>query len=601
MKRQPGRLIRLLFGMGMMLILFAGWPLSAQGQPPASSKQQQPCYTCHVPPPPPPGWQQRNHLEPSTTMPDSMLPPAETPQSTPAGLTSYHFEPSVVVKWNELMLAAVRNGPPRPTVISRSLYMVHAAMYDAWSAYDTVAEPTVPGYVVRQPVEAHTQDNQAAAVSQAAYHMLAAQFPEYEQSTHSFSRMMQVLGYEIVDSGDTSNPAGIGYLAAQGVLESRQDDGSNVANNYADITSDVYPELYKPVNSADPGTGKVPGQAAFDPNHWQPLRVPTGYIVDSSGVPVIDPTQTNSYKDQAFLTPHWGAVKPFALTSGDQFRPPAPPQQGSNEPYTDALGHTMLSDEAYRRQFNEVLMFNSTLTDEMKCIAEYWADGPRSETPPGHWNALAHGISYRDRHTIADDVKLYLALNGALFDASISAWDAKRAYDSVRPASAIRHMYYGQFIRAWAGPNNGSQQILGEQWQPYQALTFVTPAFPEYVSGHSTFSAAAAEILTRFTGANRFYDGRTVLYDDFNGDGVPDMLGEHVIKVGGNMFEFSPQKVIVLQWNTFQEAADEAGISRLYGGIHIQDADRYGRRMGKDIADGAYALAEQYWTGTIER
>ncbi|MCB0193077.1 MAG: vanadium-dependent haloperoxidase [Anaerolineae bacterium] len=601
MKRQPGQIIRLLLGMGMMLLLVASWPSLVQGQPPASPKQQQPCYTCYAPPPPPPWWQHRNFVEPPVMMPEPSLPAVDEKQNENETVAPYHHEPSIVVKWNELMLAAIRNGPPRPTVIARSLYMVHAAMYDAWSAYDPIAEPVVAGYVVRQPVEKHTRNNQAVAVSQAAFHMLADQFPEYEQSTQSFSRMMQILGYEIVNEGNKSTPAGIGYLAAQGVLESRQDDGSNANNNYADITSDVYPEPYEAVNSADPGTGKVPGQAAFDPNHWQPLRVPTGSIVDSSGVPMLDPTQIDSYKDQVFVTPHWGAVKPFALTSGDQFRPPAPPQLGSNEIYTDALGQTMLSDEAYRRQFDEVLNYSANLTDEMKCIAEYWADGPRSETPPGHWNALAHGISYRDRHTIEDDVKLYLALNGALFDASISAWDAKRAYDSVRPASAIRHMYYGQFIRAWAGPNKGSQQILGEQWQPYQALTFVTPAFAEYVSGHSTFSAAAAEILTRYTGKNRFYDGRTVLYDDFNGDGVPDMLGEHVIKVGGNMFEFSPQKVIVLQWNTFQDAADEAGISRLYGGIHIQDGDRYGRRMGKEIAGEAYALAEQYWNGTIER
>lgn len=499
------------------------------------------------------------------------------------------------------MLAAIRNGSPRPTVIARSLYMVHAAMYDAWSAYDSVAEPIVPNNVVRQPVETHTQANQAVAVSQAAYHMLTTLFPDYEQDTQSFSRMMEIMEYDIVTSGDPSTPAGIGYLAAQGILDLRRDDGSNVANDYADITSDVHPELYQPVNSANPSTGKVPGHAAFDPNHWQPLRVPTGSMFDSTGLPVFDPTQVNSYVDQDFLTPHWGAVDPFAMSSGDQFRPPPPPQLGSNESYTDALGQIMTSDEAYRRQFDEVLTLSGDLTDEMKCVAEYWADGPRSETPPGHWNALTHGISYRDQHSIEDDVKLYLALNGALLDASISAWDAKRAYDFIRPASAIRHLYHSQLVDAWAGPDKGTQQILGEQWQPYQDLTFVTPPFPEYVSGHSAFSGAAAEILTRFTGSNQFYDGETVLYDDFNGDGVPDMLGEHVIKTGGNLFENSPEKVIVLQWNTFQDAADEAGISRLYGGIHIQDGDLHARDMGKQIGEQAYNLAEQYWSGTLQR
>lgn len=591
---------------GILLTLILAFSTVGSGatptyaQPPFGPAWQGPCYFCYPPPPPPPppGW--RRHFR-------GWGPPIERPQQPwlpqpdddPA--ESSHMQPSVVVKWNEVMLAAVRNGPPRPTVTARSLFLVHAAMYDAWTAYDRVAEPLVPGTVQRQPAESQTEANKAAAVSQAAYHALVALFPYYEHDSAAFSRLMEILGYEIVTSGDPNTPAGLGYLAAQGVLTARQDDGSNAAHNYADITSHPYPELYQPVNSPDPATGRTPGQPDFDPNHWQPLRVPTGTKVDYSGLPVIDPADPATYKDQTFLTPHWGAVEPFALTSGDQFRPPAPPLLGSNESYTDALGRTMTNDEAYRTQFAEVLEMSANLTDEMKCIAEYWADGPRSETPPGHWNALAHGISYRDQHTIDEDVKLYLALNGALFDASIAAWDAKRAYDAIRPASAIRHLYAGQMIDAWAGPNHGTHQIPGELWLPYQALIFVTPAFPEYVSGHSTFSAAAAEVLTRFTGSNRFYDGETILYDDFNRDGLPDLLGQHVVGINGNIFEDSPTKVIDLHWETFQDAADEAAISRLYGGIHIQDGDRHGRQMGKLIAEQAYVLAEQYWTGAIER
>lgn len=526
--------------------------------------------------------------------------PADAP-SLDSAQAETSDQPSIVVLWNELMLAAIRNGLPRPTVTARSMFIIHSAMYDAWSAYDEIAEPTTSGYVVRQPLSEHTESNKAAAISQAAYHTLIQLFPAYEQNSQAFSRLMHILGYEIVNQGDTSTPAGIGYLAAQGVLTTRQDDGANAANNYADVTSTVYSELYKPLNSADPATGQVPGQAAFDPNHWQPLRVPTGKLLDAHGYPMVDHANPASYVDQTYLTPHWGAVRPFALSSGDQFRPPPPPVVGSNEPYTNALGQTMTNDEAYKAQFNQVLEFNANLTDEMKCIAEYWADGPRSETPPGHWNALAHGISYRDKHTIDQDVKLYFALNGALLDASIAAWEAKRAYDSIRPASAIPYLYAGQEIDAWAGPNLGTQKIPAEKWKPYQSLTFVTPAFPEYISGHSTFSAAAAQILTWFTGSNQFYDGKTVLPDDFNRDGVPDMLGEHIVRVNGNVFENSPASVTILKWDTFQDAADEAGISRLYGGIHIQDGDRHGRRMGAQIANQAFALAQHYWDGSVNQ
>ncbi|MFN2138685.1 MAG: DUF6851 domain-containing protein, partial [Candidatus Promineifilaceae bacterium] len=496
---------------------------------------------------------------------------------------SYH--PSPVVLWNEVMLAAVRNGPPRPTVIARSLYLVHQAMYDAWSAYDATAQPVYLDPALRRPPAEHTEANKAAAVSQAAYQMLSVLFPDYEKNSNAFSTLIAMQGYPALTEGDdSSTPHGIGYLAAASVLAGRESDGSNMAGNYADIISETYPTLYQPVNSADPTSGRSVGGADYDPNHWQPLRVPTGILTDEYGQPMADAAIPESFNDQVYVTPHWGAVVPFALLSGDQFRPSAPPQRGSNEPYTDAAGSEMSNDEAFRQQVEEIRRISAELTDQQKVTAEYWADGPRSETPPGHWNSLAHGISERDMLGIDEDVKLYLALDGALFDASIAAWDAKRAYDFVRPATAIQDLYFGQEIEAWGGPNRGTQLIPAAEWRPYQSSTFVTPAFAEYVSGHSVFSATAAEVLTRFTGSNVFYDGKTILYyEDYNRDGVPDVLGQHLTRVGGNMFEGSPAEVVVLQWPTFQDAADEAGLSRRYGGIHFQDGDLRGRAMGTQI------------------
>ena len=536
-----------------------------------------------------------------TEEPEPTAEPEPTEEPEPTAEPTTEGPPSnLVVLWNEAMLAAVRNGPPRPTVISRSLFMVHAGIYDAWTAFDAVAVPVAMDPSIKRPIEEHTDINKGAAVSQAAYHLLVNQFPAYEASSNAFSNLMNNLGYEIVTEGDETTAAGIGYLAAQSMIEMRSTDGSNLENNYADMTSDLYPELYVSLNSADPSASNSIGQTEFDPNHWQPLRVPSGIILDELGLPLADPNNDASFNDQKFLTPHWGGVTPFAMTSGDQFQPPAPPQFGSDEPYTDALGNTMTNNEAYIIQTTEVLEYSTNLTDEHKVIAEYWADGPRSETPPGHWNAIAHGISYRDNHTIDDDVKMYFALNGAIFDSGIAAWQAKRHFDYIRPASAIQNLFAGQTIQAWGGPDQGTQDILGEEWRPYQDLTFVTPPFAEYVSGHSTFSASAAEVLTAFTGSDAYYDGETMLMnEDFNSDGIPDMLGQHIVRIGGNMFEGSPSEVIILQWDTFKEAADEAGISRLYGGIHFQDGDRYGRLMGEQIGIQAFALAQQYWSGAI--
>jgi vanadium-dependent haloperoxidase-like protein len=119
-------------------------------------------------------------------------------------------------------------------------------------------------------------------------------------------------------------------------------------------------------------------------------------------------------------------------------------------------------------------------------------DGPNSEQPPGHWALFAQFVSARDHHTIDDDVKMFFVLSNAIFDAGIAAWDAKRTYDSVRPVTAIPLLFRGTTIRTWGGPGKGTVEMDGSQWIPYQAVTFPTPPFPDYVSGHSTYSAAAA-------------------------------------------------------------------------------------------------------------
>ena len=274
---------------------------------------------------------------------------------------------------------------------------------------------------------------------------------------------------------------------------------------------------------------------------------------------------------------------------------------GSAELYTDALGRTMSNDQAWHQQVDEVLAASAALTERQKVIAEFWADGPRSESPPGHWNQLAHGISMRDAHNIGQDVKMFFALNGALLDAGISTWEAKRVYDYIRPVTAIKFKYAGQTVQAWGGPDQGTQAIDGSDWRPYQDVTFVTPPFPEFTSGHSGFSRASAEVLTAFTGSSQFFDGTTTTGQDVNGDGKEDLLGEHIQVARTNLFEFSPAREVVLRWHTFYDAADEAGISRIYGGIHIQDGNIRGLELGEKVGQQAYRLAEKYWNGEISR
>jgi hypothetical protein len=287
--------------------------------------------------------------------------------------------------------------------------------------------------------------------------------------------------------------------------------------------------------------------------------------------------------------------------------------------------------------------------DFSRALAEFWADGPKSETPPGHWNTVANTISdglgtdlriggvgpVVDR--LEWDVKLYLALNGATHDAAIAAWGVKNRYDSVRPISMIRYMgglgqssdtdspsynpdglplspglvevitqattapgqrheglagHEGEIaIRCWSGnpadpetETGGVAWILAVDFVPYQRPTFVTPSFAGYVSGHSTFSRASAEVLTAFTGSEFF----------------PGGLGEWTIAAGALETEAGPQADVTLQWATYYDAADQAGISRLYGGIHVRADDFAGRVMGAGIGRAAWEQAKRYYGGEQE-
>jgi hypothetical protein len=216
-------------------------------------------------------------------------------------------------------------------------------------------------------------------------------------------------------------------------------------------------------------------------------------------------------------------------------------------------------------------------------IAEYWANGPRTELPPGHWDLFGEFVSRRDNHTVDDDAKMFFALTNAIFDAGIAAWDAKRAFDSVRPIQAIPYLFHGQQITAWR-PFRGTQTFDGSLWIPYQMTTFPTPPFPEYISGHSTFSAAGAQILKLFTHSDKF------------GDSVTLAAGSSNTEPG-----FTPKQEVTLSWATFTDAANQAGISRRYGGIHFELADLVGRTTGRLVADQAWKRALTYIQGRQDR
>jgi hypothetical protein len=471
---------------------------------------------------------------------------------------------NVILKWDDELLQAIRANPAAtgPTVTARALGVLHTATYDAWAAYDPVAKVTRPDGPSQQAKASITLDNKTKAISYAAYRVLLDLFPARKAD---FDAQMAELLYDPDDLGDfnpanpsapVATPQGVGNKAAYAVITFRHSDGANQLGGYADTTG------YQPVNTWD----KV-----NDPWRWQPLCVLTATGV-ANGMPPIPPPGNNcdppNYTIQRPLTPQWGNITPFASLSAIQYKVPGPPKNPDGTCCSPTDIETALAD-------------TSNLDDVKKAKAEYWADGPRTEFPPGHTAVFAQALSRKRGHSLDTDTKLFFALGNAMLDSSIAAWREKYKWDFVRPVTAIREHYKGQLINSWLGPGHSPSYGLvpAEQWMPYQALTVVTPGFPEYVSGHSTFSGAGSQILLGFTGSDAFNASVTI------------PAGSLKIEPG------SPAADVTLSWSTFTAAADEAGWSRRYGGIHFYSGDTHGRMLGKMVGSNAWSKAQAYIKG----
>jgi hypothetical protein len=474
---------------------------------------------------------------------------------------------NIVIQWSNAALQGVRDAKLGAPAVARALAIVHTCMYDAWAAYDERAMGTQLGGVLRRPATERTQADKERAISYAAYRALADVMPVDTKSV--YTPLMKQLEYDPNDSStDIETPTGIGNVACAAVLEFRHHDKANQLGDMLHAAEENTASLgsrtsvtgpysdwsgYSPMNP--PGTVPIrfPFPKPLDPDHWQPLT-----YVNSTGDLVT----------QRFAGAQWCYVTPFALSKGDELRPvlePGPARYGSKE---------------YEQQVADIVKISAGLTDRQKMISEYWSDGPNSVQPPGHWALFAQYVSVRDSHTLDEDVKMFFALTNAEMDAGIAAWDAKRTYDSVRPVTAVELLYKGKNIRAWGGPGKSAVEMDGSQWIPYQQVTFPTPPFPDYVSGHSTYSAAAARVLALWTGSERF------------GYSVTLAAGSSKIEPG-----ITPAQPVKLEWETFADAADEAGMSRRYGGIHFERADLVGRKLGRQVAERAWDRARTYFDG----
>jgi hypothetical protein len=615
---------------------------------------------------------------------------------------------SIARLWNEAMLNSIRSDLARPTVHARNLFHTSAAMYDAWTVFDGIAD----AYLLGNTLNGYTCDfsgftaagavesERKAAISYAVYRILRHRFaksPGAATAQRIHDDLMLLLGYDtdvVTTDYTTGSGAALGNHIAACIIDYGLRDGSNEANNYA-------PLFYKSVNSplAVAGNGNP---VMRHPDRWQPLAF--DQFVDQSGNIFLAAIP-------GFVSPEWGKVKAFALQAGDLTRylrggtdwwvyhdPGAPallkdPATAADYKWSHqmvaiwssqldasdgvmwdispaAIGNiqdypTTLAgqrefydvfgggDPSIGRELNPAtgLPYEPQIVprgDYTRVLAQYWADGPRSETPPGHWFTIFNRVAdhpdivkrFRGEGPLLSDlewdIKGYFLMGGTVHDAAVTAWGIKGLYDSSRPVSALRYMaekgqssdptaanydpegfelvpgyiesvaegdplagangeHVGKIkLYAWRGPQTvadplnelaGVGWILAENWWPYQTQTFVTPPFAGYISGHSTFSRAGATVMTSFTGDEYF----------------PGGMSEFVAKKNQYLdVEEGPSVDVILQWATYQDASDQTSLSRIWGGIHPPMDDMVGRHIGSEVGTDAFNKALTYFLGTAK-
>ncbi|MEO8071872.1 MAG: vanadium-dependent haloperoxidase [Acidobacteriota bacterium] len=468
---------------------------------------------------------------------------------------------SAAYDWLDIALEATarehdRNAP-RPTIGSRMLMIITTSMYDAWAAYDEKAVGTRLGGTLRRPKVERTEANKRTAISYATYRAMLDLFADDKEWLDD---QMRKNGYDPSNNTtDITTPEGIGNVAAAALIEYRHHDGANQLGDEEGSNGKPYSDytFYRPIN---------PQNNIIDPDCWQPIEF----------------TLTEGKKaTPGFLTPQWYRVKSFGLEHNDMFRPGPPPKVGSEE---------------LKKEVDEVIMYNSSLTLEQKAVVEFMRDGPRSTGQSGHWLRLAQAVSLRDKNNTDTDVKMYFAVGVATSDAFIASWEAKRYYDSSRPWTLIRYYYKDKQIRGWSGVGKGVSTIPAEEWHPYSPISFITPPFPGYVSGHSTVSAAGAKILELFTGSDAFGATAERHPGEMTEAGVSCELKQSVDGKPGA--KITGDGTVTLKMPTFTAAAEMAGLSRVMGGYHIQADNIAGLELGRKVAAHIYPKIESYFNGT---
>ena len=428
-------------------------------------------------------------------------------------------------------------------IIFRATFMLLGAQYDAIAPYHKTAVGVYSRLPRRPASEGVNDRNRNIASLYASLEVLNSLYPTYRER---WEGMLTGVGLDPKRvSTDLTTPEGIGRAAGRAWVAARINDGMNQTGTergkafhlspYSDYTN------YRPANTP---------YELKDPTRWQPMVESTQLL--------------GNFAAQQFITPQWSRVKPITDRSTEHFRLPPPVDSNPNGP--GGRG-------AYKAQADRVLAISATLTDEQKLSAELF------EGKIDSLGAVAVYLWATRGWSVEQFVHYDFLVNLAQMDAGIVAWKEKLRYDSVRPVSAIRHLYGNSMVSAWGGPGKGTVHMPADQWRSYLPVG----NHAEYPSGTTCFCSAQAQV-------SRLYLGSDTL-----GWVVPYAQGSSLIEPG-----FTPRSATQLSFQTWTKFENDCGQSRLWAGVHFQPAIDGSKEMCRKVANEAVRWFANRVRGHVE-
>ena len=489
---------------------------------------------------------------------------------------------SLITSWSEIALCISRDAERGPTISARLYALVGSALYDTWTLFDNDALASSSGLKeidnqidirygkvskcfadlgldpedqVSAVQEAFREVAMASAAACVAIEVGSSLYGNDNLPGHLCQKIQELLEVskdkaELLRSSwqnriNISKALSLGKQVADVILEEASKDASNQQNNYADTTN--YQPSPSVFNPDDP-------DSLID-SFWQPLQTPSGEPQDP-------------------LTPQWGKIKAFAVDNVESL---LPNENDIVKPYN--ADNTV--NQTFRDQAEDILNISMNLTAEDKLSAEYWESGDGSSYPPGRWMEFTNHLIQKNSLSLEEALKLSFGVSQAVHDAGIVSWNAKYKFNTVRPITSITQIYKHQIVSDWR-----NQEIPGNEWQPYQNPSSLSPPFPDWVSGHSTFSYAAATTITHILGTNVFHKTITALdsdsrFDSRGFDGNPDT-----------------NSTVSIGWKYSTDGAQDAGDSREAGGIHFEDGNYWGLRLGAHVGHFVSTKVDALFNGS---